>query len=118
MAVSTRLGPIILLQDRVTAAANGSIIDITDASSAVVEILTGSTGMTVNFEASIDGGSVWNPVSLSELKTAPLTRASSTTNAGLYFLEFARPMNALRARVSTSGTPTGNITVRARAALA
>ena len=119
MGVSTRLGPIVILQDAVSGAANGAALDITDASSACLEISGGWSGMTVTFQASIDSGATWLPVSLTQMESAPtLTRTASATGNGLYFLEFARPLNAVRAKVIASGTPTGALTVRARAALA
>ena len=119
MGVSTRLGPIVILQDAVSAAANGALLDITDATSAVLEVSGGWSGMTVTFQASIDTGQTWLAVSCTQMESAPtLTRTASATNNGLYFLEFARPLNAVRAKVIASGTPTGALTVRARAALA
>jgi hypothetical protein len=115
--VSSRLGPIIVLQPGASGASNGVAIDITDAASAAVEVSGTFTGLTVNFEGSIDNGATWYIVSLIELLTMPQTRVTTTTKAGMYFLEYARPLNALRARITTLAVPTGAVVVRARAAL-
>ena len=116
MGVSTRLSPIAVLQNATAAAANGIMIDITDSASAIVEVSGTYTGITANFEASIDAGVTWYPVSLTVLLNPAGTRTITANTNGLYFLEYARPMNAFRAR-TTVATPTGSMTVRARGSI-
>jgi hypothetical protein len=116
MGVSTRLSPIAILQQAAAVATNGAMIDITDSASAIVEVSGTYTGITANFEASIDAGVTWYPVSLTVLTNASGVRAITATTNGLYFLEYARPMNAFRAR-TTVATPTGSMTVRARGSI-
>lgn len=113
MPVSTRLSPIATLQNKVNTAVDGALIDITDSASAIVEVSGTYTGITANFEASIDGGLTWYAVTLSTLADPTGARVAKATANGLYFLEYARPMNAFRAR-TTVATPTGSMTVRAR----
>jgi hypothetical protein len=116
MPVSTRLSAIAVLQNATASAANGIMIDITDSASAIVEVSGTYTGMTANFEGSIDAGLTWYPITLVTLSNPGGVRASTVTANGLYFLEYARPMNAFRARI-TVATPTGNMTVRARGSI-
>jgi|1185.fasta_scaffold156151_3 hypothetical protein len=116
MPVSTRLSAIAVLQNAMAAAANGIMIDITDSQSAIVEVSGTYTGITANFEGSIDAGLTWYPVSLTVLSNPSGVRASTAATNGLYFLEYARPMNAFRAR-TTVATPTGSMTVRARGSI-
>lgn len=116
MGVSTRLSPIALLQSAAAVATNGAMIDITDSASAIVEVSGTYTGITANFEGSIDGGATWYAITLVTLANAGGVRVSAATVNGLYFLEYARPMNAFRAR-TTVATPTGNMTVRARGSI-
>jgi hypothetical protein len=118
MAISTRLSPIVMLQDNIGVSANGATLDITDATSAVIELTGSMTGLAAIFEASIDSGVTWFTVSMAILDSVPtMQRISSATAKGLYFLEYARPLNMLRARVVVT-TPGGRCTARARSALA
>jgi len=116
MPVSTRLSAIIVLQNAAAGAANGAMIDITDSASAIVELSGTYTGITANFEASIDSGVTWWPIALNTLSNPSGVRTATATANGLYFLEYARPMNAFRAR-TTVATPTGAMTVRARGSI-
>jgi hypothetical protein len=92
------------------------MLDITDSQSAILEASGTYTGITANFEGSIDSGVTWYPITLITLANTAGVRVSTATNNGLYFLEYARPMNAFRAR-TTVATPTGNMTVRARGSI-
>lgn len=116
MPLSSRLSAIITLQNAAAGAAIGAMIDITDATNAIVELSGTHTGMTVNFEGSIDGGVTWWPITLSMLADDTHLLSTNATVNGLYFLEYARPLNAFRTR-TTVQTPTGNVTVRARASI-
>lgn len=118
MAVSTRLSPITVLHTSAIVSAPGAMIDITDATSAVVELYGNAASVTANFEASLDAGATWHPVSLVQLSSLNQSRLAQATADGLYFLEYCRPLSQLRARIVVSGTPVRGMTVRARAALA
>lgn len=115
MAVATRLTASQSLQAAQTAAANGTDIDITDASQLVVEVSGTYTNITANFEASIDGGTSWHSVSLATLSSTTRARVAAATAVGLYLLENANGLNRFRARTTVSG-PTGSMTVKAVAA--
>ncbi len=117
MAVSTRLGAVTTLQNAQAGAANGIALDIADALSVVVEITGTFTGITANFEGSIDGGTTWHLVSLATLSSTTRARVTGGTATGLYLLENAGGFNSFRAR-TTVATPTGSMTVRAISATA
>lgn len=112
MGVATRLGALTTLQNAQAGAANGTALDITDAASVIVEISGTYTNITANFEASIDGGTTWNSVSLATLSSTTRARLAAATAAGLYLLENAGGLTSFRARTTVSG-PTGSMTVRA-----
>lgn len=111
MSILTRLGAIVALQAAQAAAANGSVLDITDASTVVVEVSGTYTAITANFEASIDAGTTWFGVSLATLASTTQARVAAATATGLYRLENANGLNAFRARTTVS-SPTGSMTVR------
>lgn len=112
MPLLTRLGALTTLQAAQAAAANGTALDITDAVTVVVEVSGTYTNMTANFEASVDGGTVWNSVSLATLSSTTRARVAAATAVGLYLLENAGGLNAIRVR-TTVASPTGAMTVRA-----
>ena len=116
MPIASRLGTITTIQNAQAGAANGTIIDIIDATSLVIEISGTYTNITANFEASIDGGTTWFSVSLIQMASLTLARLAAATAIGLYFLENTEGLNAFRAR-TTVASPTGSMTVRAVGAL-
>jgi hypothetical protein len=112
MPLLTRLGALTSLQAAVVTAVNGTALDITDAVSVVVEISGTYTGVTANFEASVDAGVTWNSVSLATLSSTTRARIAAATAVGLYLLENANGLTTFRARTTVS-TPTGTMTVKA-----
>ena len=112
MPVSSKLGTLTTLQSAQAGAANGTSLDISEAVSLLVEITGTYTGLTANFEASLDGGTTWNSVALLQLSSTSLARATGATANGLYLLENIRGMTAFRAR-TTASNPTGSMTVKA-----
>jgi hypothetical protein len=112
MGIATQRSTLTTLQNAQAGAANGVAMDISEARAVIVEISGTYTGITANFEGSIDGGTTWFNVSLAQLASLTLVRLAAATAAGFYFLENASGMNAFRAR-TTVATPTGAMTVRA-----
>lgn len=112
MAIQTRIGTLTTLQNAQAGAANGTALDVTDATEVWFEISGTFTNITANFEAAIDGGTVFSPVAV---MTPAGTRASTATAAGLYSLADGASITTVRVR-TTVATPTGSMTVRARAA--
>lgn len=112
MPVSTRLGSLTTLQSAQTAAANGTALDITDASRVVAQVSGTYTDITANFEASVDGGTSYASVSLATMSSTTLARVAAATAVGLYLLENAGGLTHFRAR-TTVASPTGTMTVKA-----
>lgn len=112
MPVATRLGTLTTLQAAQASAADGTALDITDATAVLVEITGTYTNITANFEVSADGGTTWHAVSLATLSSTTLSRVAAATAVGLYRLEHAGGANRLRAR-TTVASPTGSMTVKA-----
>lgn len=115
MPLLTRLGAVTALQSAQDAADDGTEITITDAVSLIVEVSGTYTGITANFEASIDGAA-WFAVSLATLASTTRARVAAATATGLYLLENAGGLTAFRARTTVS-SPTGAMTVRAISSL-
>ena len=113
MALASRTGTLTVLQNAVAVAANGVAPDISGASKVLVEILGTYTGITANFEASVDGGTTWFSVSLAQLSSLTLARVAAATATGLYRLEDCAGLSHFRAR-TTIGSPTGTMTVKAQ----
>lgn len=111
MPVATRLTALTTLQAAVAIAANGTALDITDASKVVVEVSGTYTNITANFEASVDGTN-FHSVSLATLSSTTLARLAAATAVGLYLLENAGGLTRFRAR-TTIGAATGTMTVKA-----
>lgn len=111
MAIVPRNSSITTLQSAVSAAANGATMDTTEGRAVVLEISGTFTGITANFEASIDGGTSWFAVALQQLSASTPTYTAAATAAGLYQLKDSHGINAMRARTTVS-TPTGSMTVR------
>lgn len=114
MAVLSRLGALTTLQAAQAAAANGTQIDLTEAMSVLFEISGTFTGITINWEASFDGGTTWWSVQVLPLATR--TFAATATATGLYLLADAQAITSARAR-TTVAAPTGSVTVRGRGGL-
>ncbi len=111
MGVASRLSSVTTLQAAQAAAANGTALDVSNASNVIVEISGTYTGITANFEASIDGGTVWNSVSLATLSSTTRARLAAGIANGLYLLENAGGLSSFRARTTVSD-PTGSMTVK------
>jgi hypothetical protein len=111
MAIATRLSTLTTLQAAQTAAGNGTSLDITEASSVIAELSGTNTGITANFEASVDGTN-YSSVSLVQLSSTTRARLAAATANGLYLLENADGLVSFRARTTVS-SPTGNMTVKA-----
>jgi len=116
MPLSIRIGSVTALQTAQAGASNGTVLDITDAASVIVEISGTYTNITANFEASIDGGLTWNSVSLATLSSTTRARIAAATALGLYLLENAGGLSTFRAR-TTIASPTGSMTVKAISSL-
>jgi hypothetical protein len=112
MPVATRFGTITTIQSAQAGAANGTALDITDATRVVVEVSGTYTSITANFEGSIDGGTTYNSISLATLSSTTLARVAAATAVGLYLMENAGGLTHIRARTTVS-SPTGSMTVKA-----
>jgi hypothetical protein len=112
MPIATRLGSLTTLQSAQNGAANGTALDVTDASAVIVEVSGTYTNMTANFEASVDGGTIWDSVSLATLSSTTRARVAAATAVGLYLLENTNGLTSFRAR-TTVASPTGSMTVKA-----
>lgn len=89
-----------VMQNAVSASANGSTLDVAGYSIAVIEV-TGTFVATVTFEASNDD-TVWHAVSATNIGNTAI--ASTTTTTGLFRLSVGG-FKSIRARVTwTSGT--------------
>lgn len=112
MAIVTRLGALTVLQNAVATAVNGTALDITDATSVIVEVSGTYTNITANCEVSIDGGTTWYSVTLATLSSVTRARLAALVANGLYLLENADGLTTFRAR-TTIGAVTGTMTVKA-----
>jgi hypothetical protein len=112
MATSTRTGALTILQNNQTGAANGTIFDISNSMRVTVEVSGVFTGITCNFEASVDVGVTWQLVALEARSVIPVVNALTAIAPGLYVLVDARGVNRFRARTSVAA-PTGAMTVKA-----
>lgn len=112
MTVATRLGVLTALQTAAATAINGVALDITDATSVIVEVSGTYTNITANCEASIDGGTTWGSVTLATLSSVTRARLAALIANGLYLLENADGLTTFRAR-TTIGAVTGTMTVKA-----
>jgi len=104
-----RQGELVTLQAAATGAANGTALDVTNAVGAVFEVSGTYTNLTVNWEASVDGGTTWWGVGVGPLTTR--TRAATATATGLYLLDNVAGLTHARARI-TAGAATGSMTVK------
>lgn len=104
-----RQGELVTLQAAATGAANGTALDVTNAVGAVFEVSGTFTNLTVNWEASVDGGTTWWGVGVGPLTTRTL--ATTTTATGLYLLANVAGLTHVRARI-TAGAATGSMTVK------
>lgn len=105
-----RQGELATLQNAATGAANGTALDVTNAVGAVFEVSGTFTNLTVNWEASVDGGTTWWSVGVGPLTTRTL--ATTATATGLYLLANVAGLTHARARI-TAGAATGSMTVKA-----
>jgi hypothetical protein len=112
MATATRVGALTTLQNAQAGAANGLAFDISNAMRLTVEVSGTFSGITANFEASVDGGTTWNLVALESRGVVPIVNTLTAIAAGLYVLVDARGVNRFRARTTVSA-PTGSMTVKA-----
>ena len=113
MATAIRTGALTTLQNNVSTAVNGIVLDIGNAIEVTVEVSGTFTGITANFECSVDGGITWHPASLIQMSSIPgITRVITAGTTGIYHLENAQGLNRFRAR-TTIATPTGGMTVKA-----
>lgn len=112
MPVVTQLGAVTNLQTAVATAIDGVVLDITDATQVLVQVSGTYTNITANCEASIDGGTVWNSVTLATLSSVTRARLAALIANGLYLLENADGITHFRAR-TTIGAVTGTMTVKA-----
>ena len=108
---ANRIGELKTLQDAATGAANGTALDMTDAVGALFEVSGTNTGLTVNWEGSVDG-TTWRTLAVADLGSTTRARATTHTATGLYLLESAPGLASVRARV-TASNPTGSMTVKA-----
>lgn len=100
------------LQNAQTGAANGAAIDLDGARALSVQITGTFTGITANFEGSLDGAT-YAAVGLKPASTNG-TAAATATAAGLYTLPLdTPPLRYFRAR-TTVATPTGSMTIVSR----
>lgn len=113
MPTSTRLGSLATLQNAQAGAANGTALDCEEAVALLVEVSGTYTGITANFEGSVDAGATWWTVSLAALNSTTRARSLTATANGLYLLEDIGALSQFRAR-TTVATPTGSMTVKAR----
>lgn len=105
-----RQGEVATLQNAATGAANGTALDVTNAVGALFRVSGTYIGLTVNWEASLDGGTNYDAVQAPPLSTR--TYAATATANGLYLLPNIAGLTHVRARL-TASTPTGNMTVQA-----
>jgi hypothetical protein len=111
MANANRVGELKTLQAAAAGAANGTALALDDAVGALFEVSGTFTNLTVNWEASIDGGATYSVVAVASLASTTRARATTATATGLYLLESAPGLTHVRARV-TAGAATGSITVK------
>jgi len=110
MAVLSRIGALTTLQNAQAGAANGTALNVTEAMNVVFEVSGTFTGITANWEGSVDGGTTW--WSIQAMPLATRTFAATGTTTGLYLVSDAQALTTVRARTTVS-TPTGSMTVRA-----
>jgi hypothetical protein len=110
MPYMTRLGELATLQTAQQGAADGASLDLSSASQALIEISGSFSGITANFEASLDG-SIWFAVVVKKLDT--LTDVTTSTSTGFFRLIDNYGLSALRVRTSGS-TGAAGLTARAR----
>lgn len=103
-----RHSEIVVLQNAAVGAANGTVLDTTNALAVKFEVSGTYTALTVNWEASFDGVT-FNPIALTSMATG--TAATTTTATGLYRGDYIIGLVAFRARITAAG-PTGSITVK------
>ncbi len=113
MPNANRIRPLITLQSAVAVAADGTALNCEDGTGAMVEISGTFSGITANFEASIDGTTFF---AVQVLPLATRTYATTATATGIYVLDRIAGVAALRVR-TTVATPTGAMTVKAAAIL-
>lgn len=105
-----RQGQVVVLQDAATGAADGAALDVTNAVGVLFEVSGTFTNLTVNWEASLDGGATWWSVGVAPLTTKTL--AATATATGLYLLANVAGLTNVRTRI-TAGAATGSLTVKA-----
>ncbi len=116
MPNANRIRSLTTLQSAVAVAADGTALNCEDATGAVVEISGTFSGITANFEASVDGGTTYHSVALLQLGSTSSAKVAAATATGHYRLSDAAGITQLRAR-TTVATPTGTMTVKAAATL-
>lgn len=103
-----RHSELVVLQNAAADAGNGTAFDTTNAL-AVKFVVSGTfTGLTVNWEASLDGT---NYYAIAATSLATGTAATTATSTGLYKVDYTIGILTMRARI-TAGGPTGSITVK------
>lgn len=103
-----RHSEIVVLQNAAVGAANGTVLDTTNALAVKFEVSGTFTALTVNWEASMDGTNFF-AVSATSLATG--TSATTATATGFYKVDYIIGLVAFRARITAAG-PTGSITVK------
>lgn len=98
------------LQTAQAGAANGTPIDLKGYRSATLQVSGAFTGITANFEGTVDDAT-WFAVGLELATTGAL--ATTAAAAGLYRVPSTLALSQLRAR-TTVATPTGSMTVVGR----
>lgn len=98
------------LQNAQAGAANGTAIDLKGYKSATLAVLGTFTGITANFEGTVDDTN-WFSVGL--LNAATNAVAATGTAAGLFKVPTDLTLSQIRAR-TTVATPTGSMTVQSR----
>jgi hypothetical protein len=115
MANANRIGELKTLQSAAAGAANGSALDVSDAVGALFEVSGTYTNLTVNWEGTVDGTN-YHALAVAALSSTTRARATTATATGLYLLESAPGLAAVRARITAAG-PTGSMTVKASAVM-
>ena len=112
MALIDRATPLITLIDAATGPVVGVVVPVGSNIAAVLEVSGTYTNLEAEFDVSIDEGVTYWPVNLVSLSLG--TSAPKMTTPGLYGLKDGfRAVTHMKVTITSSGAPTGAMTVKA-----
>jgi hypothetical protein len=111
MALIDRSTPVITLIDAATGPQTGVVVAVQSNLAAVLEVSGTYTNLEAEFDVSIDEGVTFWPMAAESLSLG--TSAPKMTTPGLYRLqEGFRAVTHMRVAVTSTGAPTGAMTVK------